>query len=397
MSFVRRNSLETWRTMAVVAWGLVAPLVTGCTISAAAQPPAATAASFSNTICAAAGATAGQVFRVPGTAAGGTADATGIIQRDINAAAAAGGGIVSVPAGVFVINGHLRLRTGVALTGAGPATVLKAGPRFLDTTGPAPYGGYPLITTAGARNATIANLTADQSGDTLNANTSGQARLSAYLIDVRSSSNVVVSDVYTRNPFSYSIAVVGSSDFCVARCDTRVATSGRYDSLDGIHVLDSHTGQVIGNHVDQRVGTDGDDGLVAHTMHAAVYDVLYADNTVRGGNNGDGMQLAVGKYPIDDVIIRDNDFWGSPFGIRTGYWGTGPGGTVRHVYIAGNHIHDLVPGKAFPRGGDAINIGGFGAVGPVEYVTVTANVICHAGTITVTRGRGNVVHRNHFC
>ena len=58
--------------------------------------------------------------------------------------------------------------------------------------------------------------------------------------------------------------------------------------------------------------TDGDDGLVAHTIGAPVHDVLYADNTVRGGDNGDGMQLAVGNYPVYDLV-----------GIRTGYYVTG--------------------------------------------------------------------------
>ena len=160
--------------------------------------------------------------------------------------------------------------------------MLKAGPKFLDSTGP--DGGYPIVTTAGASNVTIANLTADQSGDVLNGNAAPNNRLTAYLIDVRNSHNVVVDGVYTRNPFTYSIAVVGSNDFCVVHCNTRVATSGRYNQLDGIHILDSDTGQVIDNYVNQGAGTDGDDGLVAHTIGAPVYDVLYANNTVRGGS-----------------------------------------------------------------------------------------------------------------
>ena len=299
-----------------------------------------------------------------------------------------------MPAGTYRIDGHLVLKSNVELTGAGPATVIKAGPAFLATKGP--DGGFPLITTAGAHNVTIGNLTADQSADTLKA-ADQPSRLSAYLIDVRDSVNVVVSGVHARDPFTYSIAVVGSSDFCVSRCTTRVATSGRYDQLDGIHVLDSHVGQVIGNDIDQRAGTDGDDGLVAHTISAPVYDVLYADNTVRGGDRGDGMQLAVGRFPIYDVTIRDNDFWGSPYGIRTGYWATASTGTVTDISITGNYVHDLVPGLAFPHGGDAVDIGGFGAVGQVSNVVIAGNTVCRAGAIIVARGAGNVVANNHFC
>lgn len=354
-----------------------------------------TSAHFSNSYCAARGATVSRRFPPRGAAPNSGKDSTKAIQQAINAASEAGGGVVPLSAGTFVIDGHLILKNNVRLAGVGPATVLKAGPAFLESTGP--NGGYPIITTSGASNITIARLTADQSGDHLDAAAAPSARLSAYLIDVRNSRNAVVDGVYTRNPFTYSIAVVGSSDFCIVHSNTQETSSGRYNHLDGIHILDSHTGQVIGNHVDQRVGTDGDDGLVAHTVSGPVYDVLYADNVVRGGNNGNGMQLAVGDYPIYDLTIRDNNFWGAPYGIRTGYWYTGPNGAVHNILITDNYIHDLVPGYSFPNGGNAIDIGGFGAIAPVSYIRVTQNRICHAGTIIVSNGIGNRVSRNSIC
>ena len=351
--------------------------------------------SFSDYACSAAGATATRVFVPSGAVANSNTDNTSPIQGAINAAASAGGGVVGLPAGTFLINGHLILKNNVKLTGVGPTTVLKAGPKFLDSTGP--DGGYPIVTTAGASNVTVANLTADQSGDVLNGNATPNNRLTAYLIDVRNSHNVVVDGVHTRNPFTYSIAVVGSNDFCVVHCNTRVATSGRYNQLDGIHVLDSNAGQVIDNYVNQRVGTDGDDGLVAHTIGAPVYDVLYANNTVLGGSNGDGMQLAVGNYPIYNVTIRNNEFYDSPFGIRTGYYDSGTKGAVHNITITDNYIHDLHPGKAFPDGGNAIYIGGFGAIAPVTYINVTNNRACKAGLITVVNGAGNTIAQNHYC
>jgi polygalacturonase len=351
------------------------------------------ASSFSDYTCSASGASATREFAPAGAVANSAIDNTGAIQRAINAAAAAGGGVVALSAGTFLIDGHLRMKSNVELTGIGPATVLKAGPQLLGSTGP--EGGYPLVTTSGAANVTIANLTADQSGNILDGNANPGARLSAYLIDVRYSHNVIVDGVFTRNPLTYSIAVVGSNDFCITHCNTRVATSGLYDQLDGIHVLDSNTGQVIDNYIDQRVGTDGDDGLVAHTMGAPVYDVLYANNTVRGGNDGDGMQLAVGNHPIYNIVIRDNDFWGSPFGIRTGYWDTGTNGAVYDITISSNYIHDLVPGRAFPDGGNAIDIGGFGPITLVTYTAVTYNRTCNAGSIIVVPGIGNTVANNY--
>jgi polygalacturonase len=359
------------------------------------RPRDSSASSFSDSSCSATGATARRVFAPSGAAASTGADNTAAIQRAINAAASAGGGVVALPAGTFLIDGHLILKNNVKLTGAGPATVLKAGPNFLGRAGP--DGGYPIVTTAGASNVTIAHLTADQSGNVLDGNADPNGRLSAYLIDVRDSHNVVVDGVYTRNPFTYSIAVAGSNDFCVARCNTLVTSSGRYDQLDGIHVLDSNTGQVIDNHVDQGVGTDGDDGLVAHTIGAPVYDVLYANNTVRGGRNGDGMQLAVGNYPVYNLTIRNNDFYDSPFGIRTGYWDSGTNGAVDNITITGNNIHDLSPGNIFSPEGNAIDIGGLGRIARVAHVTVTGNRICNAGRIVVVSGTGNTVARNDFC
>jgi polygalacturonase len=359
-------------------------------------PGPSSAVAFSDYRCSASGATAAAKFPPRGAVANGTTDDTSAIQNAIDAASAAGGGVVTLTAGTFLINGHLVMKSNVKLTGAGPsATIIKAGPKFLEATGP--DGGYPVITTVGASNVTIANLTADQNGNVLNGNANPGQRFSAFLVDLRDSHNVVASDVYTRNPFTYSIAVVGSSDFCVAHCNTQVRTSGRYDGLDGIHVLDSHTGQVIQNHVDQRVGTDGDDGLVAHAISAPVYDVLYAGNVVRGGNYGDGMQLAVGNYPVYNLTIRNNDFWGSPFGIRTGYYDTGSNGAVHNIVISDNYIHDLVPGTAFPDGGNAVDIGDFGAVAPVTYIAVTDNRICKAGVIKVVPGTGNTVAGNQFC
>jgi polygalacturonase len=391
MSRWSRSRLVVARSVGATLIGLLAILYF-VSVRSVQSEVSYSSSSFSNYSCAASGATSTRLFTPSGVVANATVDNTRAIQAAINAAAAAGGGVVRLPAGKFIINGHLVLKNNVELTGVGPATVLKAGPKFLDSMGP--YGGFPVVTTAGASNVTIANLTADQSGNFLDGNANPNARLMAYLVDVRNSHNVVVDGVYTRNPFTYSIAVVGSNDFCVEHCNTLVATSGLYNQLDGIHILDSNSGQVIGNYVNQRDGTDGDDGLVAHTIRAPVYDVLYADNIVRGGNNGDGMQLAVGDYPIYNITIRNNDFYGSPFGIRTGYYDSDINGAVRNITISDNYIHNLVPGAAFPRGGNAINIGGFGAIGPVTYITVTDNRTCDAGIITVVKGQGNNVTQN---
>jgi polygalacturonase len=279
--------------------------------------------------CSAKGASASRHVAVAGVSADGSGDDYFAIQNAIDVAGRLGGGIVTLHAGTFMINGHLTLRDNVELAGVGPATVIKAGPYFLDTQ--APTGGYPLITTDGATNTTIANLTADQSGDTLDGNTPG--RLLGYVVEGRESNDVVVNNVYVRNPFTYSIAMVGTRNFCVENSNVQVADSDRYSQLDGIHILDSSYGEVINN-----VVQSGDDGLVAHTIGSSVHDVLYALNKVRGGTSTDGMKLAVGDFPIYNIKIADNNFYGSRFGICTAYYDQRTG-AVSNIVISANDIH----------------------------------------------------------
>jgi polygalacturonase len=357
------------------------------------------AASTGVTCATVTGASATANFAPAGATPNDATDDLPAIQNAVDSASLAGGGVVSLAAGTFVLNGHLVMKSNVKLTGVGPATILQAGPGFMSTNGP--NGGYPLITTNGAVNTTIANLTADQRGHILDGNVG--SRLVAYLVDVRQSRNALVDGVYTRNPFTYSIAVVESSNFCVQNSNTRVETSGRYDQLDGIHILDSWDGHVSKNYVDQRYNgsTDGDDGLVAHTIRGLTHDLIYSNNVVRGGSRGNGMQLADGNYSIYGLTIENNEFWGSPEGVRTGYYDEGIG-VVHDIIVRGNDIHDLVPGIAFPNGGNAIDFwaashDGKSSGSSPHHITVANNRVCNAGLIRVVAGAGNVVSGTTGC
>lgn len=366
------------RRLARALSAAVLALLAGCGVVSG--KATARAASFA---CSATGSTATGRVPVTGLQAGRSGNDEPAIQRAIDAASRRGGGVVALPAGVFTLDGPLALGDNVKLTGTGPATVLRAGPRFLATQGPG--GGYPLITTDGAANATVADLTADQSGNTLNGNT--PARLAGYVVEGSGSRNVLITGVHVRDPFTYAIAMVNSTDFCIRHSSVDVTDAGRYSQLDGIHILDSSFGQVIYNRV-----RSGDDGLVAHTMSGPVHNVLYAGNIVRGGAAADGMQLAVGDYPIYDIRIEDNTFSGSLFGIRTGYYDKRTG-AVRNVVISGNYIHGLTQGSSYP----AIEIGGFGGLGQISGVTITGNRVCAAGSVGVEPGPGNSAVRTARC
>lgn len=340
------------------------------------------------------GAKGTRMFYVSHLAGDGNTDDYDSIQNTINDAGNAGGGIVSLPSGTFIINGHLTMRDNVTLEGTGPTTTIRAGPEFLNNDSET---GYSIISTNGASNVTIMNLTADQQGNRLDGNSVNRFR--GYIIHVHNSTNVILDGVYTRNPFAYAIVAENSTVFCFKNNNTQVNTNGKYDQLDGIHVLNSTFGDVLNNYVDQGHGADGDDGLVAHTIDGSVHDVTYAGNKVRGGRGGSGMQLAL-TNPTDTIYnikIQNNEFWGSPRGIRTGYYG-GPDGSVHDVVIGGspatgNYIHDNIFNNI--NNGDSVNIYGNG-IDPYN-ITATYNKSCKAGTFSVGKGQNNSVRNNTEC
>ena len=340
------------------------------------------------------GANNKQVFPVSHLVSDDKTDDQNAIQTAITNAGNADGGIVMLPAGTFLINSPLIMKDNVTLEGAGEKTILKAGPKFLTTD---PSIGYSIVTTNGASNVTIANFTADQQGNILDGNSID--RFFGYVIHAFNSTNVIVEKVSVRNPFAYSIVAENSTQFCFKNNNTQVSTSGKYDQLDGIHVLNSSFGDVLNNYVDQGYAADGDDGLVAHTIAGNVHDITYAGNVVRGGKGGSGMQLALTNATdtIYNIKIQDNEFWDSPRGIRTGYYG-GTGGSVHDVLIGGNAkegnvIHDNTFNDT--KTGDAINIYGNG-IDPYNII-VSYNKACKAGTISVGSGKNNSVEYNTRC
>jgi hypothetical protein len=317
-----------------------------------------------------------------------------MIQATLNRVGNGEGGIVQLPVGTFMINGHLAMKSNVTLAGMGAATILKAGPKFLQET---PGVGYSIISTNRAVNVTIKNLVADQQGNVLDGNSVNRFR--GYVIHVYKSTNVIVAGVSTRNPFAYAIVAENSTKFCFTHNHTEVDTSGKYDQLDGIHVLNSTFGDVRDNDIDQGHGADGDDGLAAHTIAGTVHDVTFSGNKVRGGKGGSGMQLALTNSTdtIYNIKIQNNEFWGSPRGIRTGYYGE-PNGSVHDILIGGspttgNRIHDNIFNNT--NTGDAVNIYGNG-IDPYN-ITVTYNKACNAGTFSVGKGRNTIVNHNTGC
>ena len=299
------------------------------------------------------------------------------IQAKIAQASAAGGGIVQLEAGTYLIDQTLNLASNVELSGVGTTqTIIKAA-----TT------NISLVSAQNTSNVTLNNFTADASGNTL---ADSNATLD-YTINIINSSNVIVQNIATINPFSYSIVSNNSSNFCIRDNSVQVDTSNKYNQLDGIHIEGGTKGDVLDNYVDNRYNNalDGDDGLVAQGYHSNESYVTYAGNIVRGGNNGDCMQFALGPGNISNIVVKDNEFWGCPFGIRTG--GYASSGAISNVTLDDNYIHNLVPGTgpygSFPNGGNAVDLGGFLGTGQSSYNNTVSNTyICSAGSVVPESG-----------
>lgn len=314
-------------------------------------------------------------------------DMAPVIQGAINRASAAGGGIVQLGPGTYQLDSRLTMASGVELEGSGSnRTILQT--ETADTG---------VITTGGASNTTIADLTADQNGQHLNSS-SGGGNPAYYEVMIDGGTNNIVQQVRLINPVDYMLDEDdNASAFCL-RGNTVIVNGAEskysdsaYSHLDGIHIDGGTDGDILGNYVDERENsaTDGDDALVAQSYTANQSHVEFIGNVARGGNNGDCLQFALGPDSIADDTVSGNELWGCPFGVRTG--GYAPGGSITNTAITGNNIHNLVAGDgtngSFPSGGDAIELGGFLSSGQSSSSnSVSGNFVCGAGGVVPESG-----------
>jgi hypothetical protein len=308
----------------------------------------------------------------------GASDSYTAIQNALNAVPAAGG-LVYLKPGVYLLSHYLTLKRGTYLKGAGMFnTILRCTTGFLTTQGP--DGGWPTILIRNVDECIVEDLQVDGNVGLLG--DPGAARTNAYHVDVRMSHRTHINRVAVRNRWTYAITFVGNAStatdqFLCTGCDINVTTSGVLTSgggaqLDGIHCLDASGGRVIGNKVDNRIGTDGDDALVVHTINADAHDIVFANNEVRGGYQGCNFQFAGGTHLIYGIVVANNVMWGGYRGIQMNWFGApNPAGQMRDIVVTGNLVRDTNE-----HGFNIINAG----TGPsVANLNVTGNVFVRCG------------------
>jgi Pectate lyase superfamily protein len=347
---------------------------TGSALAACAQPGQA----------AVTGATNAKVRATIGAPSGDMASA---IQSAINSASSAGGGIVLLGAGTYQLDSRLTMASGVELEGAGENS----------TTLQMEAANTGVVTTGGASNTTIADLTVDQNGQNLNS-TSGGGNPGYYEVMIDGGANNIVQQVQLINPVNYMLDEDNNASAFCMRDNTIIVNGAQgkysnnaYANLDGIHIDGGTNGDIVNNYIDERENgaTDGDDALVAQSFTANQSYVEFINNVARGGNNGDCMQFALGPDSISGDTVSGNELWGCPFGIRTG--GYASSGSITSTVITNNNIHNLVAGSgsngSFPDGGNAIELGGFLTSGQSSNSnSVINNFVCSAGNVVSESG-----------
>ena len=336
------------------------------------------------------------------------ADATGAsesalaIQAALNAAAAAGGGVVQVPAGLYIISQILQIGSGVTLQGAGMGvTTIQAANGF----SPSQVGGLNGLTVlvvannAGGSNIVITGLTFD--GNQANiANFPGWAdQGDSHCLDLRNVDNLQISGIEIINAIRYSMFIVQCMHSYVSLCriisGQESLASGRTQQ-DGIHLAGCRWCVVADNNVD--TGTTagvGDDAicLQALTSGAPVTDIIVTGNVLRSGARG--ITLVPYLDSIKNVTITGNDIYGTQDdGILFNVTSSGP--TCSNVTIMGNTL----AGIAASGNGHGINLQSITTPG-YQNVVISGNTVSSFANSTgfgiyAGMGSGLLIESNNF-
>jgi polygalacturonase len=336
------------------------------------------------------------------------ADATGAtesapaIQAALNAAATAGGGVVLVPAGVYITSQILQIGSGVALQGAGMGvTTIRAANGFL----PSQVGslnGLSVLTVAnnaGGSNIVISGLTFDGNQANISSFPGWADEADSHCLDLRNVDNLQISGIEIINAIRYSMFIVQCTHsyvgFCRIISGQESLASGRTQQ-DGIHLSGCRWCVVADNNVD--TGTTagvGDDAicLQALTSGAPVTDITVTGNVLRGGTRG--ITLVPYLDSIRNVTIVGNDIYGTQDdGILFNVTSSGP--TCSNVTIMGNTL----AGIAASGNGHGVNLQSIAAPGYQDVVISGNTVSGFANTtgfgIYAGMGSGLLIESNNF-
>ncbi len=257
-----------------------------------------------------------------GAVGDGATDNTAALQAAINAAKAAGGGIVELPpASAAYLTGPLTLSSNIDLQIDGGATLQAL-----------PYGTYPNSTTSPANLITVnsgssnvaitgAGTIDGQGAAWWSAYSSGTISNRPRLIQINKSTNVLVNALTLQNSPMFHIAMTNVSSNVTFFALT-INTSGTSPNTDGIDPTGSNI-LIQGCSI-----ADGDDNIAVKCINAACSNITIANCAF-----GVGHGVSVGgqtNLGLNGMVVTNCTFTGTTSGLRLKADAT-QGGLVQNV------------------------------------------------------------------
>lgn len=325
----------------------------------------------------------------------GTADDVQI-NAAMLAANVAGGGIVYVQAGTFIIADILQIPSNVTLMGAGiDVTIIKCVNAYNPSTHP--YGItdgrimlIPANTSTNSNNI-VSDITWDanvQNIPGLTSNTHHRAIWIEHTTNFRFERNKVI------NTINWAIYFQFGNDIWIEKNIVLGGYSSTYDQNDGIHLRNSSNFYIRGNYIDTNAGggTSGDDAIAVLTDSNATSEmtnVIISNNIISGHSRG----IYVGttsSFNISNLNICDNQVWYALLsGIQLQRVGSSLTSIFQDITIDNNKIYN------FGNGSSGYGIGVEQSLGATSFVvfnqiSITNNTI-RGGNFTTYLGAGIVI------
>ena len=243
----------------------------------------------------------------------GAKDSAMAIQAALNAARAAGGGVVHLPAGLYVVGQILQIGSGTTLLGDGVGvSTIRAANRFSPNQVDGLYGLSVLVVAnnAGGSNIVLSGLTFDGNQANITSFPSPFDEQDSHCLYLCHVDGLQINGIEIINAIRYSLFMLQCSHSSVrfSRIISGQEALGTRTQQDGIHLAGCTDCVIAENNVD--TGTTagvGDDAicLQALTSGHPITAITVTGNVLRSGARG--ISLVPYLDNIRDVTITDND------------------------------------------------------------------------------------------
>lgn len=293
-----------------------------------------------------------------GATGDGSTDDRAAIQSAISAANSAGGGVVYLPAGTYMLSSSLTLPSNIHLQGVGPASILKHPNDAVST-------GYLALvntdTVNGNNNITLSDFALDCNYTNRPAATNSGIRFLAD--DSNACDNITIRQLTIRDVPVAAMQVMNTTNFQVVR--NRVDDTGR----DGITIwFNSTDGVIEGNIV-----TNTRDDCIALNSEANPHVMTQIKRVSIVGNTVGQAADSVFGTGINVAGATDVAVQGNTIDYAQGWGIVVQGGLVSGASLPSRRIS--VTGNTIRSAGTATSGGGGIATANGSHIAITGNTV----------------------